>query len=123
MGVALIVKPGFNRHFSVMTFGVAQIAMDIEPGVRMLTGANVLHGPTHTILGALVIACLVMLVGQGICSYLLRSWNREVTHYGLLRLVQPETVSKSALMVLRAVNSSLVIKLPLRSDEKYIHGD
>ena len=98
MGVALIVKPGFNRHFSVMTFGVAQIAMDIEPGVRMLTGSDVLHGPTHTILGALVIACLVMLVGRGICSYLLRSWNREVTHYGLLRLVQPETVSKSALM-------------------------
>ena len=98
MGVALIVKPGFNRHFSVMTFGVAQIAMDIEPGVGMLTGADVLHGPTHTILGALVIACLVMLVGRGICSYLLRNWNREVSHYGLHRLVQPETVSKTALM-------------------------
>lgn len=98
MGVALIAKPGFNRHFSVMTFGVAQIAMDIEPGVRMLTGGDVLHGPTHTILGALAIACLVMLVGRGICSYLLRNWNREVTHYGLHRLVQPETVSKTALM-------------------------
>lgn len=58
MGAALIVKPGLNRTFSVITFGLAQVAMDIEPGVGMLTGADVLHGPTHTILGALVIAYL-----------------------------------------------------------------
>ena len=35
----------------------------------------------------------------------------------------PTSVSKSALMVFNAVSSSLVIKLPLRSEEKYIHGD
>lgn len=69
MGVALSVKPGFNRYFSLTSFGVAQVAMDIEPGVGMLTGADVLHGSSHTILDALVIACLVTLVGRNICSY------------------------------------------------------
>ena len=39
MGAALIAKPGLNRHFSVITFGLAQVAMDIEPGVGMLTAS------------------------------------------------------------------------------------
>ena len=93
------MKPGLNRHFSVITFGIAQVAMDIEPGVGMLTGAEVLHGPSHTILGALVIACLVMLVSPKICNYLLFKWNKEVIFYKLAWLVQPEATTKTALAV------------------------
>lgn len=96
MGAALIVKPGFNRNFSVITFGLAQVAMDIEPGVGMLIGADVLHGPTHTILGALVIAYLVMRIAPSVCNYLLRRWNKEVTHHRLPWLVQSETTSRIA---------------------------
>ena len=98
MGAALISKPGLNRNFSVITFGIAQVAMDIEPGVGMLTGADVLHGPTHTILGALVIAYLVTLIAPSICNYLLRRWNKEVTHHRLSWLVQPG-ISKTAMTV------------------------
>ena len=58
MGAALIVKPATGNRFSLLTFGIAQIAMDIEPGVGMLFDRSVLHGPTHTVLGALVIAAL-----------------------------------------------------------------
>lgn len=96
IGAALIVKPGFNRNFSVITFGIAQVAMDIEPGIGMLTGADVLHGPTHTILGALVIACLVMLISPSVCNYLQLKWNKEVIHYKLPWLVQSEALPKSA---------------------------
>lgn len=81
MGAALVVKPALNRYFSVITFGIAQIAMDIEPGVGMLTGAEALHGPTHTILGALIVACLVTLIAPRVCSFLLSKWNKEVIHY------------------------------------------
>ena len=98
MGASLIVKPGLNRNISVITFGIAQVAMDIEPGVGMLTGADVLHGPTHTILGALVIACLIMLIAPSVCDYLLRRWNKEVTHHKLPWLVQPD-VFKTAMTV------------------------
>ncbi len=99
MGAALIVKPGLDRNFSVITFGVAQVALDIEPGIGMLTGAAVLHGPSHTVLGALVIACLVMLVSPWICSLLLGGWNKEVTHYGWTRWVQAETPPRKAVML------------------------
>jgi membrane-bound metal-dependent hydrolase YbcI (DUF457 family) len=99
MGAALIVKPGLDRRFSVITFGMAQIAMDIEPGLRMLTGAEVLHGPTHTFLGALIIAYLVTLTAPSVCARLLRRWNKEVIHHKLPWLVQRESVSKTAVVI------------------------
>jgi len=98
MAAGLIAKPGLKRYFSLITFGVAQVAMDIEPGVGMLTGADVLHGPTHTLLGALLIAYLVMLISPSICDYLLKKWNREVTHHKLVWLVQPEVVPRTAVI-------------------------
>ena len=99
MGVALIAKPGLNQNISVITFGIAQVAMDIEPGIGMLTGADVLHGPTHTILGALVIAYLVMLIAPMVCNFLLSKWNKEVTFHKLPWLVQSKATSKTAVTV------------------------
>ena len=98
MGAALIVKPGLNRNFSVITFSMAQVAMDIEPGIGMMTGADVLHGPSHTILGALVIACLVMLIAPSVCNFLQHRWNKEVIHYKQPWLVQSEALPKSAVI-------------------------
>ena len=99
MGAALIVKPWLNRNVSVITFGIAQVAMDIEPCVGILAGADVLHGLTHTILGALVIAYLVMLIAPSVCNYLLTKWNKEVIHYKLPRLMLSEAVPKSAVII------------------------
>jgi hypothetical protein len=99
MGVALVAKPGFNQNFSLITFGIAQIAMDIESGIGMLTDADVLHGPTCIVLGALVIAYLVMLIAPVVCSFILRKWNKEVTHHRLHWLAQPATTSKTAVTV------------------------
>jgi hypothetical protein len=93
------VKPGLNRHFSVITFGIAQVAIDIEPGIGMLTGAEVLHGPSHTILGALVIACLVVLIAPVVCNFLLSKWNKEVSFHKIPWLVQSEATPKTAVTV------------------------
>ena len=98
MGAALIVKPALNRRFSVITFGIAQVAMDIEPGIRMATGIDVLHGPTHTILGALAIAFLVTLIAPSICNLVLTKWNKEMTFYARPWLVSPGLVSKTAVI-------------------------
>lgn len=99
MGVALIVKPVLNRRFSMITFGIAQVAMDVEPGIRMAAGMDVLHGPTHTILGALVMAFIVMLIAPSICSALLTKWNKEVVFYQQLWLAHPGSVSKIAIIM------------------------
>ena len=98
MGAALVFKPALDRRISVITFGIAQVAMDIEPGIRMAIGSDVLHGPTHTIWGALIIAFLVMLISPGICNGLLAKWNKEANNYKRPGLVHTGAVSKTAVI-------------------------
>ena len=52
MGPGLAIKAVSGRYLSLMVFGFSQVAMDIEPLVRMIRGDAVLHGFTHTYLGA-----------------------------------------------------------------------
>lgn len=97
MGAALVVKPALNHRFSVISFGIAQVAMDVEPGIRMWAHADVLHGPTHTFLGALIMAFIVMLIAPGICNRLLAKWNKEVACCKQPWLAHAEPVSKLAI--------------------------
>ena len=97
MGAGLAVKAGINRHFSVLTFGIAQVAMDIEPLIAMIRGSDVLHGISHTYIGALVIGIAVMLISPYICAPILRRYNVEARSIGAYWLVCPEHFSRTAL--------------------------
>ena len=99
MGAAAILKPAAGSRFSLLTFAIAQIAMDIEPGVGMIMGSDVLHGPSHTVGGAFLIACLVSWIAPRICDPLLRRFNYEVVHYKQYWLLEPETVNRTAVLV------------------------
>jgi hypothetical protein len=77
MGPGLALKALAGRHFSLMVFGFSQVAIDIEPLVRIIRGDAVLHGFTHTYLGATLIALISALVGRPVCQYLLRYWNPD----------------------------------------------
>lgn len=78
MGAVLFVKPSLDHRISLIAFVLAQIAMDLEPGIRVLIGADeVLHGMIHTILGALIIAWAVVLVAPPIALLILKRWNRD----------------------------------------------
>jgi membrane-bound metal-dependent hydrolase YbcI (DUF457 family) len=60
-----------------MVFGFTQVAIDIEPLVRIIRGDAVLHGFTHTYLGATVIAFVSLFAGRPICQYLLNYWTPD----------------------------------------------
>lgn len=75
MGPGAAIKAVSGKYFSLMVFGFAQVAIDIEPLVRILRGDNVLHGFTHTYLGAILIGLFSLFVGKTFCEYLLRIWN------------------------------------------------
>ena len=90
MGAGLIAKAAANHRFSVITFGIAQITMDIEPLVGMLRGSPVLHGFTHTFVGALLIGIAVMWVSPFICRPILQGYNSEVGFMRLGWLACPE---------------------------------
>ncbi|MDD5391468.1 MAG: DUF4184 family protein [Thiothrix sp.] len=75
MGPGTAIKAVTGRHFSLTIFGFAQVLIDIEPLVRMLHGDAVLHGFSHTYLGALLLAIITAGIGKPCCGWMLRSWN------------------------------------------------
>jgi membrane-bound metal-dependent hydrolase YbcI (DUF457 family) len=58
LGIAMPVKAIAPKHFSLRMFGFVQIAMDIEPLIRMLREDSVVHGFTHTYLISSFVALL-----------------------------------------------------------------
>jgi len=84
MGPGLLVKALLQGSFSLMVFGWAQIIMDIQPLVVLLTGEGHLHGFTHSYIGATLIGIASALSGKyaaelglrliGQVSYLPISW-------------------------------------------------
>lgn len=79
LGPGAVFKAIGGRHFSFMVFGGSQVLMDIEPLIGLLTHKSVLHGPTHTLLGAFVIGTVAGIIGKPISATVLR-W-RSIPHY------------------------------------------
>jgi membrane-bound metal-dependent hydrolase YbcI (DUF457 family) len=75
LGPGAAFKAVGGRHFSFMVFGGAQVLMDIEPLVRIYLGTPVLHGYTHTLLGALVIGLVATLTGKPISQFVLNRYR------------------------------------------------
>lgn len=93
MGPGLALKSVAGNHFSVLMFGVAQVAIDIEPGIGMLRGSATLHGWTHTYLGATIIAAAVLMLGRPLCLAILKRWNRELVAHRHSWLTSPENLT------------------------------
>ncbi len=64
MGPGIVVKALLQGSFSLMVFGWAQIVMDIQPLIVMISGEGHLHGFSHTYLGATFLAVLSALSGK-----------------------------------------------------------
>ncbi len=64
MGPAIVVKALLRGSFSLMVFGWAQVVMDIQPLIVMISGEGHLHGFSHTYLGASLIAIFSALTGK-----------------------------------------------------------
>lgn len=96
MGVAMVVKPSSGAGFSVIAFGLAQVAIDVEPGIGMVRGSDVLHGPSHTIVGALLIAAFVAMISPWVAGGVVRRWNQEVRGFKLGWLTEVEHLSWTA---------------------------
>jgi membrane-bound metal-dependent hydrolase YbcI (DUF457 family) len=72
LGPGLAFKAIGGRHFSFMVFGGSQVLMDIEPLIGILQNKPILHGPTHTLLGALIIGGIAAVTGKPISSFVLK---------------------------------------------------
>jgi hypothetical protein len=93
MGPGAAIKALTGPHFSLTVFGIAQVAIDLEPLIRMIRGDSLLHGLSHTWLGALLIGLLVMAIGKPLGQWLLRLWNRIVSWRNYPALSLPIQIS------------------------------
>lgn len=64
MGPGILVKALLQSSFSLMVFGWAQIVMDIQPLIVMISGEGNLHGFSHTYIGAVLLAIFSALSGK-----------------------------------------------------------
>lgn len=64
MGPGILLKALRPERFSLMVFGWTQIVMDLQPLFAMLSGRGELHGFSHTLIGASLIAVLAALSGK-----------------------------------------------------------
>ena len=77
MGPGIAVKAVLQGSFSLMVFGWAQIVMDIQPLVVILTGEGQLHGFTHTYVGATLLAVFSAVTGKYLSEFGLRLMFRD----------------------------------------------
>lgn len=94
IGSGLLSKAILDRRISLISFSVAQVLMDIEPGVRMVLGHSDLHGWSHTLIGAAAIGAVATVVSPRLMRPLVRRWNKETHHYKLDWLAVPKEAKK-----------------------------
>ena len=81
MGPGMVVKAGVLRFFSIVVFGLTQIALDIEVLCHLARDEYPLHTFWHTYLGATVVACIITIIGKPISQWIKSVWNRIATNY------------------------------------------
>lgn len=64
MGPGIVVKALLQGSFSLMVFGWAQVVMDIQPLIVLISGEGHLHGFSHTYIGATLLALFSALSGK-----------------------------------------------------------
>ncbi|BCG64930.1 MAG: hypothetical protein methR_P2723 [Methyloprofundus sp.] len=69
MGPGILIKALLQSSFSLMIFGWAQIIMDIQPLLVLLTGEGHLHGFSHTYIGASLLAVVAALTGKHLSEF------------------------------------------------------
>lgn len=71
LGPGIAVKALTGERFSLTVFSFTQVLIDLEPLVRLLRGDWVVHGFTHTLIGATLVAVVALLLGRPCCRWLL----------------------------------------------------
>lgn len=72
LGPGAAFKAIGGRYFSFMVFGGSQVLMDIEPLIAIIQNKPILHGYTHTVLGALLIGLVAGAIGRSISVFVLK---------------------------------------------------
>jgi hypothetical protein len=93
LGPGMALKACGGKHLSLIVFGFTQVLMDVEPLIRLWRDDSILHGLSHTYLGATVIALVAILLGRPLGIWALTLWNRRLSPAQHTWLALPSTIS------------------------------
>ena len=89
MGPAASLKLVGGSWFSFAIFGYAQILMDLEPLLSLISSGMIAHGTSHTLGGAVAITVFTIVTGRFVYAIGARLWNGRLP---LRELEIPDTV-------------------------------
>lgn len=75
MGPGMFVKAAVPGHFSIVVFGLTQIALDLEVLWHMARNEYPFHTFCHTYVGATVIAAVLTVIGKPVSQWIKVVWN------------------------------------------------
>jgi len=75
MGPGMFIKAAVPRYFSIIVFGLTQIAIDIEVLWHLIRHDYPFHTFCHTYLGATIIAAVLTVLGKPISQWIKAGWN------------------------------------------------
>lgn len=81
MGPGLLIKAVMQGYFSLIIFGWAQVLMDIQPVLAIMSGSGNIHGFTHTYTGAALIAIIAAISGKWVYDWCLRFMEKDFSSY------------------------------------------
>lgn len=96
LGPGLAAKAAADDRFSLLIFGFSQVLIDLEPAVGLFRGADVLHGFSHTYVGATLLGVVAIVVGRPLCEWLARFVNRSRHFPTFGALPWPERIAARA---------------------------
>ena len=71
VGPAIPVKAAMDKKFSLLTYAWAQVVMDLQPLLVILTRRGRTHGITHTFVGAAVLGAVAVVSGKYLGEFIL----------------------------------------------------
>ncbi len=71
VGPAVPVKAILDKKFSLLVYAWAQVVMDLQPLIVILTGRGRTHGITHTFAGAAVLGAVAVVTGKVLSEFVL----------------------------------------------------
>jgi hypothetical protein len=98
LGPGLAVKAVAEERFpfSLVVFGFSQVLIDLEPAVGLARGAAVLHGFSHTYVGATLLAVVTIVIGPPVCEWIARRMNRSRQFPTFTAVPWPEHIDRPA---------------------------
>ena len=75
MGPGMVIKAALPRRFSLVVFGLTQVAIDTEVLWHMARRDTCYHTFFHTFLGATCVAAAISVFGKPVSQWIKRLWN------------------------------------------------